>query len=139
MALTLSKQTDPLYFDLHVEISQNGGHKEGASQGLNQAPSQGEVERSYHLYAVQHPPAPSRGKQKREVPVGSMLACEHTFVSWEELLSALRGICPLGDLEVLHSMILRRNKVKIGSFHLQPSDLDVLGLSPAPEPTAALI
>ena len=55
MALSLSKQTDPLYFDLHVEISQNGGHKEGASQGLNQAPSQGEVERSYHLYAVQLP------------------------------------------------------------------------------------
>ena len=123
MAISLSKQPDPLHFDLHVEISQ----------------LQGAEERNYHLFAVQHPPSAPRGRKKSEAPVVSTMACEHTFISWGALLSALRGICPLGDLEVLHSMLLRRNKARIGSFHLQPSDLDVLGLSPTPEPSPALI
>jgi hypothetical protein len=114
MPLNASKQPDSLHLDLHVEISQN----------------QGEEERKYHLVALPHPPAPPRGKHHDPPPpIDTTVAGEHTFVSWEALLAALRGICPLGDLEVLHSILLHRKKAKIGSFHLQPNDLDVLGFS----------
>jgi hypothetical protein len=122
MPVTVSKQPDSLHLDLHVEISQD----------------QGEEEQKYHLVAVPHPPAPPRGKHQAP-PMVTTFAGEHTFVSWSALLSALRGICPLGDLEVLHSMLLRRKKAKIGSFHLQPADLDVLGFSPVREAGPALI
>jgi hypothetical protein len=122
MALSVSTQPDPLHFDLHVEVNK-----------------QGDEERSYHLFAVQHPPS-TRGKRREAPPVvPTTIACEHTFISWAELLSALHPICPLGDLEVLHSMLLRRSKAKIGSFHLQPTDLDLLGFSPTPLPGPALI